>query len=862
MRARVGVVRLALVRCAVVLTAAAVLAGCGFSPYDLPLPGGSGASGDSYTVTAKFRDVLDLVPRSAVKVNDVTVGEVDDIWLDGFTASVRIRLDRDVRLPDNATAQIRQTSLLGEKFVSLSAPRGGQGRYGRLGAGDVIPLARTGRNVEVEEVLSALSLLLNGGGVAQLKTIDVELNKALDGRETDVRQLLRRLDTFIGELDAHKREITRAIESLDRLSASLARQRETIATTVDELPAAVTVLADQRKNLTRMLVELSKLGDVGSRVIEASKADLLANLQALAPILTELARSGDSLPKSLEVLFTYPFADSAANAVKGDYTNLQLTLNLDLEGLLSGETPPPLPLPTGLPLPTAVPTRLPTSLPTLPIRSASRPYALAGRFAAAAVHTPADLCRRRLRPTERGGPGLRPGARRAAAGWAAMITRLVRVQLVVFLALTLVGVSLAGVRYAGVGRALFGGDYDVRADFADAGGIFEGAEVTYRGVGVGRVARLAPTTSGVEIHLALREGARVPADTLAVVANRSAIGEQYLDLQPRRAGGPYLREGSRIARRDTRTPLPTTALLVDLDRLVDSVPRKDLVTVVDELGTAFQGTGGDLSRLVDAGNALVEDADANLAQTVDLIEDGRTVLDTQRASGSAIRSFASDLADLSDTLVKADPDLRTVLDQGVATANQLDGLIDENEGDVPVLLGNLVTTGQIVRARLAGVRQVLIIYPYVVRGGYTVIAPDPATGEYSAHFGLQAGLSPASCRKGYGGTRKRPPEDVAQTPANVDARCSDAGTTKRGAQNAPAPAGEGPADGGSGSRSGTVSGSGTASGSGRLPGPEGPARRCTNPRAVWSGFLTAGRPGSARSAGSNAPSEGIRGSGC
>ncbi|MEQ4204986.1 MlaD family protein [Actinopolymorpha sp. B9G3] len=372
-----------------------------------------------------------------------------------------------------------------------------------------------------------------------------------------------------------------------------------------------------------------------------------------------------------------------------------------------------------------------------------------------------------------------------------MTTRTVRIQLVLFVILTLVGVSIAGSRYAGIGEALFGGQQRVRAEFADAGGIFEGAEVTYRGVGVGRVTELAPTSTGVEVTLALEPAARVPADTLAVVANRSAIGEQYVDLQPRGSGGPYLRDGSVIARADTRTPLSTTALLLDLDRLVASVPRQDLVTVIDELGTAFRGTGPDLSRLVDAGNALVESADANLTQTVDLIEDGRTVLDTQRESGSAITSFSADLADLSDTLVEADPDLRTTLDSGVATAHQLQALIDENAGDVPVLLGNLLTTGQIVRARLDGVQHILILYPYVVRGGYTVIAPDPTTGDYTAHFGLQLGATPGSCRKGYESTHKRPPEQVEPTPANVDARCDDRTRNKRGAQFAPPSAPEG-----------------------------------------------------------------------
>jgi phospholipid/cholesterol/gamma-HCH transport system substrate-binding protein len=338
---------------------AVLLSACTFSAQDLPLPGGVGSGDKVFHVTAEFKDVLDLVPRSSVKVDDVSVGEVEKIWLDGYTAKVQMRVRNGVTLPDNATAQIRQTSLLGEKFVSLARPAEGTQTYGRLGNGDVIPLARTGRNVEVEEVLSALSLLLNGGGVAQLKTITTELNKALSGREADVKELLKQLDLLLSQLDDNKREITRAIDNLDRLAASLAKQRDTIATTVDELPAALTILADQREQLTKLLTELSKLGEVGTRVIESTKEDLLANLESLEPILTELARSGDALPKSLEVLFTYPFADSAANAVRGDYTNLQLTLDLDLQTLLSGEGP--IQLPTDGPVPTKVP--VPTELP-------------------------------------------------------------------------------------------------------------------------------------------------------------------------------------------------------------------------------------------------------------------------------------------------------------------------------------------------------------------------------------------------------------------------------------------------------------------------------------------------------------------
>ncbi|HEY6737634.1 MAG TPA: MlaD family protein [Actinopolymorphaceae bacterium] len=373
-----------------------------------------------------------------------------------------------------------------------------------------------------------------------------------------------------------------------------------------------------------------------------------------------------------------------------------------------------------------------------------------------------------------------------------MITGVVRLQLAVFLVLTLVGISIAAVTYVGVD--LDDERYVVRADFADAAGIFDNAVVTYRGVTVGRVEDLRPTRTGVEVALRMDADAKVPADTDAVIANRSAVGEQYVDLRPRRAGAPYLADGSTIPRSRTSVPVSTTTLLYDLDRLVDSVPKDDLVTVIEELGTAFGGTGDDLGRLIDSGNALLETADANLEQTIGLLEHGRTVLDTQRRSGSAIESFAKDLADLSGTLADSDPQLRTVLHSGVRTAEQVKALVDENRSDVPVLLGNLVSTAQVVEARLDGVQHILILYPYVVRGGYTVIAKDPVTGHYTSHFGLQLSLGPRACREGYEDTEQRQPDDTSGGRGNPDARCTDEETTMRGAQNAPEPQPEGGTD--------------------------------------------------------------------
>ena len=326
---------------ALVAAGAVTLTGCDFSVYELPLPGGADLGSDPYAVTVQFSDVLDLVPQSAVKVNDVTVGKVDKVDLDGYTAEVTVLLRDDVELPDNAVAHIRQTSLLGEKFVSLSPPESGASQD-RLGEGDVIPLDRSGRNPEVEEVLGAMSLLLNGGGVAQLKTISTELNNALEGREANVKSVLNQLDTFMAQLDENKDAIVQAIESLNRLSISLREQKSTINLALDEMPAALESVNKQRDDLIMMLQALGDLSSVGTQVIRDSKVATVDSLEALAPTLTKLAEAGDALPKSLQVFLTYPFVDAvvgknpaqARNLHMGDYTNLSIKLDLDLTGEL------------------------------------------------------------------------------------------------------------------------------------------------------------------------------------------------------------------------------------------------------------------------------------------------------------------------------------------------------------------------------------------------------------------------------------------------------------------------------------------------------------------------------------------------
>ncbi len=314
------------------------LSACDFDVYSLPLPGGTDVGDNPITVDVMFRDVLDLVPKSTVKVNDVSVGQVKDVELDGQVARVTIQLRGDTDLPDDAVAEIRMTSLLGEKFVSLKSPEGGG--TGELSDGDVIPLERSGRNPEIEEVLGALSLLLNGGGVAQLKTIASELNLALEGREDSAKSVLTQIDLLVGQLDDNKADIVNAIESLNRLSLSVRRQQGTINSALEELPSALTSLDAQTTDLVKMLQALNRLGDVGVDVIRRSKDVTIASIRQLQPVLTELANSGDDFVNAFNVFLTYPFVDEvvgrdpqvARNLHMGDYTNLSVTLDIDLTG--------------------------------------------------------------------------------------------------------------------------------------------------------------------------------------------------------------------------------------------------------------------------------------------------------------------------------------------------------------------------------------------------------------------------------------------------------------------------------------------------------------------------------------------------
>jgi phospholipid/cholesterol/gamma-HCH transport system substrate-binding protein len=314
--------------------------------YDMPLPGGADLGDHPYRVTVQFADVLDLVPQAAVKVDDVVVGRVESIGLggaDGWTAQVVLAVNGDVELPADSVASLRQSSLLGEKFVELAAPA--EPAPARLADGALITADRTNRHTEVEEVFGALSLLLNGGGIGQLQTINRELTDVLTGNEPRIRAFLSNVDQLVTDLDSHRDDITAALDGLNQLSATLAGRQDQIKGALTDLTPGLRALTEQRGALVTMLQSLDTLSDVAVDTIDRGRDDMVADLQALAPVLGRLADAGQSLPQALEILPTFPFTDPVLDAVKGDYLNVFVSVEPE-EGFTQPLPPLPLP-PTG-----------------------------------------------------------------------------------------------------------------------------------------------------------------------------------------------------------------------------------------------------------------------------------------------------------------------------------------------------------------------------------------------------------------------------------------------------------------------------------------------------------------------------------
>lgn len=322
------------------------------------------------------------------------------------------------------------------------------------------------------------------------------------------------------------------------------------------------------------------------------------------------------------------------------------------------------------------------------------------------------------------------------------MTRGVRVRLMLFVVLSAVGIVYVSANYLGIVDKVLGRGVTVYAELPKSGGVFVGSEVTYRGVKVGNVSDMEVLQDGARLTLELQEGTRLPLSSKVYVHNLSAVGEQYVDFEPDSKEGPYATEGSTINGDMDSLPVPEEELLLSLNTFVQSVDRDALKDTVRELGVLFNDTGTPLERMIDGGTTFIDEATASESGTDQLLNSSLRVLRTQREQGDNLRSLSTDLAAITQSLKKKDPELRSILADAPSAVREAQILLDDLEPTLPVLLGNLVTVDSVVAAHMEGIEQLLVTFPSNIATGFT------GTQDGYGHVNLQFDQTP-SCTKGY-----------------------------------------------------------------------------------------------------------------
>ncbi|MFD0855423.1 MCE family protein, partial [Actinomadura adrarensis] len=351
-----------------------------------------------------------------------------------------------------------------------------------------------------------------------------------------------------------------------------------------------------------------------------------------------------------------------------------------------------------------------------------------------------------------------------------MITLGMRLRTLAFVLISLTVIAYIGSRYADLGRYVgIRGYYVAKLELAQTGGLFPGSNITYRGVSVGRVGELHLTDDGVVADLKINDSApRIPAQLRAVVANLSAVGEQYVDLRPVHNTGPYLHDGAVIPRSATATPAPVTDLLKSVKDFTGSVPLESLRTVVDEFYQAFNGQGPYLQALLDAQNTFVRAADESFAPTSTLIRDGELALRTQNEEAAALKSFATNARLFAEQLRSSDADLRQLIAVAPQASTEVAGLLRDVDPSLAVVIANLLTVSELTVTRVDGLEELMVRLPAVFAAGSSVV------DDGRLRFGMTTTFfDPLPCTSGYGGTTYRGGLNLsAAPPLNTGARCA------------------------------------------------------------------------------------------
>ncbi|CAJ1509053.1 MCE family protein [[Mycobacterium] holstebronense] len=370
-----------------------------------------------------------------------------------------------------------------------------------------------------------------------------------------------------------------------------------------------------------------------------------------------------------------------------------------------------------------------------------------------------------------------------------MLTRFVRIQLILFLVASVIGVGAMLFGYMQVPTMLGIGRVMVKLDLPETGGLYRFSNVTYNGVQIGTVTNVELTPGGVRATLSLNRSPKVPADLVAAVRSVSAIGEQYVDLLPRSDGGPYLHNGSVIAASDTEVPQQVGPMLDQVSALVDSIPKDKLSNLLDETFQAFDGAGYDFQSLLDSATTISGDANRVSDKVRKLVDNSAPLLDSQVQSTDAIRTWARSVAGISEQVAANDPQLRAILQRGPGFADEVSGLMQDLKPTLPILLANLNTLGQVLMVYNPSLEQLMVLLPgYIAAQQSFGLPKNNPTGLPQGDFTLTFG-DPNPCTVGFlPPSSWRSPADTTtiDTPDGLYCKLpQDSPVSVRGARNFP-----------------------------------------------------------------------------
>ncbi|ALG85926.1 MCE family protein [Gordonia phthalatica] len=367
------------------------------------------------------------------------------------------------------------------------------------------------------------------------------------------------------------------------------------------------------------------------------------------------------------------------------------------------------------------------------------------------------------------------------------ITKFVRMQLIIFSIVTVIAMVAMAVFYIQIPKMFGIGSYTVTLDLKSTGGLYQNANVSFRGENVGKVTGVRLTPTGVAADLRIDSGTEIPSDAKASVRSVSAIGEQFVEFTPPKdPSESNLRDGDTITSDDL--PVEISAMLDQADGLLNEVSDTKLRSVMDEAFLAFNGTGQDLQRLMDSMTLFVGELDKNVDSVIDLVDQAGPIMATQNRTADQIRSWTKSLTRVTDQLRASRPDITDILDKGPGVAAQSQKLFQDMNQSFPLAISNLSVAAHTMAVYLPNLRQTIVLYPRVLSALITAI--NSGSNRHGPNVNFTLGFQdPPTCTVGF------LPPDQWRFPSAQDARdlppgllCrlpQDAQSSVRGARNFP-----------------------------------------------------------------------------